>query len=307
MGFVQKHLLTACMAFAFAFVAAVLPAPRAEAELGQRVTNVATLTQDNGASTFVLQTNDAAFTIVARDTPSEIEFFRIVENAPDAILAELNGSDFSPSGELSGSFVPITQPVVSFSQKAVDTQAPISLVPAETYLSGELIVVRVVDLGQNGNPNRIENIVVTVEADSGDSITLRMYEDGPDTGHFYEFFPSTGASTDMFDGLFTAPQDSVLTATYLDAFDSSEGSVDTALIDPFGRVFDSYTGDLLDDVSITIVDADSGLPATILGLDGSGAFPSTVSTGEDVTDTSGITYPGEPGVFFFPILTLPVH
>ena len=302
MGFVQKHLLTACMAFAFAFVAAVLPAPRAEAELGQRVTNVATLTQDNGASTFVLQTNEAAFTIVARDTPSEIEFFRIVENAPAAILAELNGSDFSPSGELSGSFVPITQPVVSFSQKAVDTQAPISLVPAETYLSGELIVVRVVDLGQNGNPNRIENIVVTVEADSGDSITLRMYEDGPDTGHFYAFFPSTGASTDMFDGLFTAPQDSVLTATYLDAFDISEVSVDTALIDPFGRVFDSYTGDLLDDVSITIVDADSGLPATILGLDGSGAFPSTVSTGEDVTDTSGITYPGAPGVIFFTIM-----
>ncbi len=303
MGFFQKHLLTALLAFAFAFVAAVLCVPHAQAELGQRVTNVATLTQDNGTSTLVLQTNEAAFTIVARDTPSEIEFFRVVENAPDAIMVDLNGSDFSPSGALSGAFVPIAQPVVSFSQKPVDTRAPVSLVPAETYLSGELIVVRVVDLGQNGNPNRIENIAVTVAADSGDSITLRLYEDGPDTGHFYAFFPSTAVSTDTFDGLFTAPQDSLLTATYLDAFDSTEVSVDTAVVDPFGRVFDSYTGELLDDVRITIVDAGTGLPATILGLDGSGTFPSTVQTGIDVTDSSGITYPGDPGVFFFPILT----
>ncbi|MEO0607070.1 MAG: hypothetical protein AAFY82_02485, partial [Pseudomonadota bacterium] len=237
----------------------------------------------------------------ARRTPSEIEFFRIVENAPDGIMVQLNGAEFSPSGEIVGPFSAF-DPVSSIGQKPIDTSLPVSLVPAQTYLSGELMIVRVVDLGQNGNPDRIETVVITVETDSGDAITLRLYEDGPNSGHFYAFFPSTAEPTERFDNVITAPQDTMLTATYIDAFDASEVSVDTATVNPFGRVFDAYTGELLNNVRVTIIDAATGQPAEILGLDGAGSYPSSVETGQAVTDTSGITYPAEPGVFIFPIL-----
>ncbi|MEM6555519.1 MAG: hypothetical protein AAF642_06580 [Pseudomonadota bacterium] len=301
MSFGRKHIYAALRAIALMCAMIGTMSGLAQADLGDRVTNTAFVSQETSNRTLILPTNEAAFTIEARRTPSEIEFFRIVENVPDAIQVQLNGSDFSPSGALSGPFSSFDN-VPLLGQKTLDTSAPVSLVPAQTYLSGELMVVRVVDLGQNGNPDRIETVVITVTADNGDTITLRLYEDGSDSGHFYGFFPSTSGPTAPNDRTITAPQDTQLTATYIDAFDATEVSVDTAFVDPFGRVFDSFTGDLLDQVQITIIDATTGLPAEIMGLDGSGSFPSTIRTGEATTDSSGVEYPAAPGVFFFPIL-----
>ncbi|MEM9572445.1 MAG: hypothetical protein AAF996_13355 [Pseudomonadota bacterium] len=301
MSFGWKHIYAVLrqLALLCAMVGTITGA--AQADLGERVTNTAYVSQDSTNGTLILPTNEAAFTIEARRTPSEIEFFRIVENVPDAISVQLNGSDFSPTGALEGPFSSFDS-VPLLGQKTLDTSRPVSLVPAQTYLSGELMVVRVIDLGQNGNPDRIETVVINVLADNGDSITLRLYEDTPDSGHFYGFFPSSADPTPPNDRTITAPQDTQLTATYVDAFDASEVSVDTALVDPFGRVFDSFTGELLDQVRVTIIDATTGQPAEIMGLDGTGAYPSSVHTGERVTDASGIAYPGAPGVFFFPIL-----
>ncbi len=301
MSFGRKHISAAVRAFLLAWAMVWMMVGTASADLGDRVSNTATVSQETASGTLVLQTNEAVFTIEARRTPSEIEFFRIVENAPDAISVQLNGSEFSPSGALSGPFTSFDE-VPLLGQKTLDTTAPVSIVPAETYLSGELMIVRVKDLGQNGNPDRIETVVITIEADSGDMITLRLYEDTANSGHFYGFFPSTAEPTSPNDRTMTAPQDTQLLATYIDIFDATEVSVDTALVDPFGRVFDSFTGALLDDVRVTIIDAQTGLPAEILGLDGAGEFPSSVETGQATTDSTGINYPAAPGVFFFPIL-----
>ncbi|MEM7328714.1 MAG: hypothetical protein AAF437_08250 [Pseudomonadota bacterium] len=301
MSFGWKHICAALRTVAAMCAMVGAMSGLAFADLGERVSNTAYVSQETPNGTLILPTNEAAFTIEARRTPSEIEFFRIVENVPDAIQVQLNGSDFSPSGALSGPFSSFdTVPLLG--QKTLDTSSPVSLVPAQTYLSGELMVVRVVDLGQNGNPSRIETVVITVAADNGDTITLRLYEDQPDSGHFYGFFPSSAAPTQPNDRTITAPQDTQLTATYVDIFDATEVSVDTALVDPFGRVFDSFTGDLIDGVRVTVLDANTGLPAEVMGLDGTGVFPSTVETGDETTDSSGITYPSAPGVFFFPIL-----
>ncbi|MEM7458357.1 MAG: hypothetical protein AAF331_02735 [Pseudomonadota bacterium] len=301
MSFGWKHIYTALRAIALMCAMIGTMSGWAQADLGDQVSNTAYVSQETPNGTLVIPTNEAAFTIEARRTPSEIEFFRIVENVPDAIQIQLNGSDFSPSGALSGPFSSFDN-VPLLGQKTLDTSAPVSLVPAQTYLSGELMVVRVVDLGQNGNADRIETVVITVAADNGDTITLRLYEDQPDTGHFYGFFPSSSGPTLPNDRTITAPQDTQLTATYIDIFDATEVSVDTAFVDPFGRVFDSFTGQLIDQVRVTIIDAATGQPAEIMGLDGSGSFPSSVLTGEATTDSSGIEYPAAPGVFFFPIL-----
>ncbi len=296
-----KHIWAGLLALALACVLSCVSVPVAHADLGDRVSNIATISQSTETGRLTFQTNEAVFIIEARPTPSEIEFFRIVDNVPDAFMVQLNGSDFSPSGAEVGPFEPIVG-VSRFGQKPLDTASPVSLIPAQTYLAGELMVVRVIDLGQNGDPNAIETVTIVVEADNGDMITLRLYEDGPNSGNFYAYFPSSAEPTAQNDLTLTTPQNTVLKATYIDIFDATEVSVDTALVDPFGRVFDSFTGELLDGVTVTVIDDTTGLPATVLGIDGGGAYPSAVVTGEQVTDGVGIVYDAAPGVFFYPVL-----
>lgn len=302
MGFGRKLFFDALLAVALATVMIVACALPAYGDLGDRVTNTATISQASPSGSVVQQTNEAAFIIEARQTPSEIEFFRIVQNAPDGLSVALTASDYSPSGELSGAFTGLDRSLLP-GDAATNPASPLDLVSAQTYVPGEIIVVRVIDLGQNGDPDEIETVVITVETDGGDMLVLRLYEDAPNSGHFYGFFASTGDPTAQFDRVLSAPQDSVLTATYVDIFDATEVSVDTALVDPFGRVFDSLTGALLSDVSVTIIDVSTGLPAEVLGIDGGGTAPSTVRTSKPVTDTQGKTYPTPPGGFFFPVLT----
>jgi len=274
--------------------------PAATAQLGSEVVNVATMTynEDDGRVTVV--TNPATFTIEAERTPSTIEFFRVSPNAPNAFFDNVNGSDFSPSGELNGPYTSTGEPVSG--GRTVDLSGPVPLTPATTYVTGELMIVRVIDTGQNGNPNVIETVNITVTVSTGDSIVLRLYESGPNTGEFYAYIPSTRDPTANFDNTLTTGSETTLVATYVDPFDSTEVSVDTALVDPYCRVFNALTGDLIDGASVTIIDTVTGQPATVFGTDGISEYPSTVVSGQPVTDASGFTYELREGEFRFPLI-----
>ena len=287
--------------FALASVLTLTTASTAHAQLGTQVTNIAKVSQDTPDGRLEISTNPAVFIIEARATPSQVDFFRIAPRAPDAISVLLNGSDFSTSGDENGPFIAIN-PALLTGAAPIDPTNPVMLIPADMYISGDVMVVRVIDVGQNGDPNLIETVVTTVTTDGGDEITLRLYESGPDTGEFFAFFQSTAADTAMNDATLSTPQDTVLTATYIDVFDATEVSVDTALVDPFGVVFDSFTGELIDGVAVTIVEDQSGLPATVWGIDGVSQYPSTVVTGSIVADGSGRIYQLDSGEFLFPLM-----
>ncbi|MDZ7825957.1 MAG: carboxypeptidase-like regulatory domain-containing protein [Gammaproteobacteria bacterium] len=93
-----------------------------------------------------------------------------------------------------------------------------------------------------------------------------------------------------------------MVATYTDADDSDDVSRADLVIDPSALVFDSQTGAPLDGARVTLVDADSGQPAEVFGADGVASYPSTVVTGEAVTDGAGnVVDPGE-GRFRFPVI-----
>ncbi|HET7396410.1 MAG TPA: OmpA family protein [Gammaproteobacteria bacterium] len=87
---------------------------------------------------------------------------------------------------------------------------------------------------------------------------------------------------------------------YTDAYDSSDTSKARALVDPYNVVFDSVTGQPVNGATITLVDATTGAPATVKGRDGVSKFPSTVTSGKSVTDSSGASYSAAKGAFLLP-------
>lgn len=308
---VQKTVLKwviATLVLAFAQLSILTDGP-AHAQLNREVSNIATVSYEaDGNEGLRFNTNEAVFVIEARRTPSVIEFFRYAPTANSPLMTQIYGSDYSPTGSVpamgaasADPFLPIG-PATTSGGQVISTAGPLPLIPAERYLSGELMFVRLIDTGQNGNPNVIETVVVVVTSDAGDEITLRLYESGPNTGEFFAYIPTTSDATNMHDAVLTAPGNSTLTATYQDLFDATEVSVDTALVDPIGRVFDSLTGQMIDGVPVTIIDVATGQPADVLGVDGFSTYPSTVITGATVTDSAGLEYIQESGEFLFPVL-----
>jgi uncharacterized repeat protein (TIGR01451 family) len=93
-----------------------------------------------------------------------------------------------------------------------------------------------------------------------------------------------------------------LEVSYLDAVDSSGSTITIDLIDPYGLVFNSETGDLINDVVVSLYDASTGNLAAVYGDDGVSTYPSTVTTGGSVTDSSGKVYDFGQGAYRFPLV-----
>ena len=74
------------------------------------------------------------------------------------------------------------------------------------------------------------------------------------------------------------------------------------LVDPFGIVFDSGDGAPVPGSRVTIIDTATGQPARVFGDDGVSAYPSSVITGQSVTDSGGTVYNFPPGDYRFPFV-----
>ena len=206
---------------------------------------MASVSYNVGSETETVATNRAVFTIRPAATPAVIEFFRNSPTAPAPIFRSINGSDFSPSGDLAGDFISIGDPVTTGGD-LVNLNSEIPLIPATTYLAGELMFIRVTDTGQNFNSDAIDTVNITVTSDTGDVIVLRLYESDPNSGEFWAYVPSTLAASVQNDNELSVGSNSQLTATYVDTFDSTDVTVDTAIVNPLNRVFSSVSGEVID-------------------------------------------------------------
>lgn len=75
-----------------------------------------------------------------------------------------------------------------------------------------------------------------------------------------------------------------------------------AQVMPKNFTFDSATGEIVNGVRITLLNADTNVPAAVYGSDGISWFPYSIVSGEMLTDGSGLRYDMASGQFLFPMV-----
>jgi uncharacterized repeat protein (TIGR01451 family) len=201
----------------------------------------------------------------------------------------------------SGATVPLPPPYSSSGQP-LPLGLPLPLGAAVIVHGGEAVFLELVDADRNRDSGLVDTVEVTVGAQSGDSETLVLAETAADSGRFLGYVQTRAGAAAAGDCVLDVQRDGDLTARYVDALDATDVATDAALVDPYGVVFDSQTGQPVDGARVRLVAAGSGAPAAVLGDDGVSAYPADVVTGQTVTDSGGTAYSLPPGVFRFPLV-----
>jgi uncharacterized repeat protein (TIGR01451 family) len=246
---------------------------------------------DAGVVTKIVDTQTP---VIAPRTPSTVGFLTW---APGSALLLAGPTGCSSDGT---TFNPLPAPV-SAQGHTLDPTQPQPLGPAQMYYPGDPVFISVTDRDQNINANLRENVLANVSVSgSNQAVTVRLTETGTDTGIFtgYALTAKAGAATHACTLALGANQQ--LQLSYTDILDPSDTSIAHAQVDPYNVVFDSITGKPIDNARIALVDADSGAAAQVTGRDGISSFPSTVTSGQDATDSSGAAYSATAGSFLLP-------
>ena len=178
----------------------------------------------------------------------------------------------------------------------------LALTGAAAFRAGDVIFIRISDQDQNRDNSQLDSVQVTLRnKENGDWETLVLSETSLGSGIFVGWIPYENGSSSIQDGRLSTGRNTTLWADYTDSNDSTDRSSATALVDPFGVVFDSTSGQRLSGVAVTLIDQSTGQPATVFGSDGHSAFPSTVQTGSSFTE-AGIRYEFSAGEYSFPVI-----
>jgi len=270
---------------------------------GTSIDNTATAIFDFSGAASSTSSNPANIVTTIIQTPSTVSLFQYDATGTSAYSVPVP-SQYATSGPPGSGFVASPDPVVP-----VVNDAPLTLVatdpqplnPVQAYSSGEPVFVQVEDLDQNLDPGVLETVVVVITSSTGDQEEIILTETGLDTGVFVGFIQSTSASVSQYDGSISLGADSTVSVSYTDQYDPSDTTTGDSLVDPFGIVFSSLDGTLLDGAVVTILD-DSGNPAQVYGDDGVSSFDNPVIAGGSVTDSSGAVYDFPEGAYRFPRL-----
>ncbi len=261
---------------------------------GTSIENTAAVAYQNLAGVQrVADSNTIAIVVAQARTPSQTEFIRLLPGGtaaeslgPAACLANGQvidlGAPAGPDGALltPGDAYPVTA--------------------TGLYSLTETVFIRVTDLDQNLDPNTAEVVIVTITSGSGDQETIELTETGLATGVFTGFVPLSAGAPQSGNCTLDSGVNDAISVDYVDSADANDTSIANANINPINIVFNSTTGELVDGVNLTLVDAVTGLPAVVLGYDGVSSYPATVRSGETATDDSGLRYEFPNGGFLFP-------
>ena len=265
-------------------ITAAVPATTA---LSAPVLNTATIRYTIDAGTRSVQSNTVATADVIAKRPTSLSFYEV------------------PNGYVFHDMKCQTSPVVMFTPSPVSAGELAASAPLKSFDSGNPHIIVLDDQGDNHDPATRETVLIDVQA-SGHSRKLPLLETAPNSGVFAGALPGIGIALDpSLDACDFAASDGRGSGSLVVSFEEngySYGSTASLLIDPTGYVFDSRSGAPVDGASVTILDAVTGLPAKVIAEDGVSDYPSTVVTGQTVTDSRGHQYVLPKGNFRFPLL-----
>lgn len=246
------------------------------------------------APTFTLDTIQLTPVTGVR-TPSSTAFLTYAQGSTGALIGP---TQCSRDGGVT--FNTLAAPV-SAQGTTLDPNSAQPLGPAQIYYPGDPVFVQITDPDQNINPLVRETILANVSvAGTSQLLTVRLTENGPNSGIFTGYVLSSSAAADSNCALSLQPNQH-LELNYTDSADASDTSSAQALVSPYNVVFDSATGARINGAKITLVDADTGIAvAHVTGRDGVSSFPSSVTSGQSVTDSSGASYSASTGGFLLP-------
>ncbi|MFT7137745.1 MAG: putative repeat protein (TIGR01451 family), partial [Sulfitobacter sp.] len=228
-------------------------------------------------------------------TPSTIEFLQYSANPNVGSIVNV-GQTTCVAG--------VERQVSELRDVSVPVPGPVNLAPVTVYKAGQPVFVRVADADQNFDPLVREKITIelTVPA-SGDREFLRLTETEPDSGQFVGYVQSTANESQNGSCMLGVVKNEPIRTRYSDIFDETDNADSIVLVDPFGKIFSTKDGRLIDGVSVTLIDTSTGLPAAVFGDSPAFAvYPSTVVSGGEVTDDAGIMYDFPAGEYRFPFV-----
>ncbi|QFT77597.1 hypothetical protein [Erythrobacter sp. THAF29] len=194
--------------------------------------------------------------------------------------------------------------------QASSTSNAISVLAEQTRVlnAGQLLIFEINSAEGNVDPGAIDELDVVITTSSGDREVLTVFETGPNTGIFFGQIdtvrmPPAPVQSDC--RLSLADGNVIEIAASLPGDNTIIVSTDVeVLADPFGVVFDSETGEPVDGARVTLVDDQTGIPATVFAEDGVTPWPSSVISGQAITDGAGNVTQMGPGEFWFPLTFL---
>lgn len=191
---------------------------------------------------------------------------------------------------------------------ATSLTATATVEPTDRLRGGEPMFFEITASELNSDPGAIDSVTVVLTTVEGDRETMTVFETAPDSGVFVGVINTLRMPPPLVeeDCRLSVGADSRITVSAIrPGSDETLISAEvTVLVDPFGVVFDSETGAPVDGARVSLVEADTGAPATVFAEDGVTPWPSSVISGQTITDGSGRTVPMGPGEFWFPLTSL---
>ena len=173
---------------------------------------------------------------------------------------------------------------------------------SDVFKAGSPLIVRVIDLDENLDNNQIDTVTVTINSTNPvESKELVLHETTNDSGEFIGIIQTTATETVSANSCDLAlTPESQVSINYQDSQDAEDSQSKTLSFDPYSRVFNAYTGELIDGITVRLIDNSNGLPATVYGDDGTSTFPNTIVSGGQAQDSSGKSYNFPTGGYRFP-------
>ena len=261
----------------------------APAVTAQTITNIATANWQQAGQVVTAQSNAVSFTRTA--ATASITTYAVGTGTSTTL-------SFVPS-QCGGAPIAVSGNPASASQIA-------SVAQTTTVQIGSVFYFEVYAPQGNTNPNVVESIQVMLSTNGGDKETLTVFETGPNTGIFIGAIPTAAVPPQPVQGdckLSVAAGNTISIAAMLSGSATPIAIAELSVAnDPFGFVFDSESGASIDGATVTLVNATTGVAASVLAPDGVTSWPATVVTGQAVTDGAGVSFQLAPGEYLFPLV-----